>query len=84
MRIHWCLPLLLLTACATSTGPVPIGKDTLHGSLSLAFVVHLPTGVLIVNVLALAMFAASAALLWWRLRGRKAGTNAAPVHSTYQ
>ena len=28
MRIYWSLPLLLLTACATSTGPVPIGKDT--------------------------------------------------------
>jgi len=56
----------------------------LHGSLSLAFVVHLPTGVLIVNVLALALFAASTALLWWRLRRGRVATKAEPVHSTYQ
>lgn len=56
----------------------------LHGSLSLAFVVHLAAGVLIVNVLALAMLAASVALLWWRLRGGRAATRAEPVHSTYQ
>jgi hypothetical protein len=35
---------------------------------SLAFVVRLPTGVLIVNAFAVAMLAASAALLWRRLR----------------
>lgn len=56
----------------------------LRGALSLAFVVHLPAGVLIVNVLAGAMFAVSAALLWWRLRVGSAGTKAEPVHSTYQ
>jgi hypothetical protein len=56
----------------------------LHGTLSLAFVVQLPAGVLIVNVLALAMFAASAALLWWQLRGGRARMTAEPVHSTYQ
>lgn len=37
-------------------------------TLSLAFVVHLPAGVLIVNVFAIAMLGASAALLWRRLR----------------
>jgi hypothetical protein len=36
-------------------------------TFSLAFVVHLPTGVLIVNAFAVAMLAASAALLWRRL-----------------
>lgn len=40
----------------------------LRGALSLAFVVHLPTGVLIVNVFAIALLAASAALLWRRRR----------------
>jgi hypothetical protein len=40
--------------------------------LSLAFVVHMPAGVLIVNVFALAMLAASAALLWRHLRTRQA------------
>lgn len=44
----------------------------LRAALSLAFVVHLPAGVLIVNVFALAMLAASAALLWRRLRVRHA------------
>ena len=28
MRIYWRAPVLLLTACTTSTGPVPTGKDT--------------------------------------------------------
>ena len=37
-------------------------------TFSLAFVVHLPSGVLIVNAFAVAMLAASAALLWRRLR----------------
>lgn len=37
-------------------------------AFSLAFVVHLPAGVLIVNGFAIAMLAASAALLWRRLR----------------
>lgn len=41
----------------------------LRSTLSLAVVVHLPAGVLIVNVLALALFGASAALLW-RRRGQ--------------
>jgi hypothetical protein len=56
----------------------------LRGSVSLAFVVHLPAGVLIVNVLAVAMFAASVALLWRRLREGRAGTKTEPAHSTYQ
>jgi hypothetical protein len=42
----------------------------LRGALSLSVVVHLPAGVLIVNVLALALCAASAALLWRRVRMR--------------
>lgn len=51
--------------------------DSLHafpllGALSLALVVHLPAGVLIVNMFALTMLAASAALLWWNLRTRQA------------
>jgi hypothetical protein len=37
-------------------------------TFSLAFVVHLPTGILIVNAFAVAMLAASAALLWRRFR----------------
>jgi len=37
-------------------------------TFSLAFVVHLPTGVLIVNAFAVAMLAASAVLLWRRIR----------------
>lgn len=40
----------------------------LRGGLSLAFVAHLPSGVLVVNVFAIAMMAASAVLLCWRLR----------------
>lgn len=39
----------------------------LRGAFSLALVVHLRSGVLIVNVFALAMLAASAVLLWRRL-----------------
>jgi hypothetical protein len=46
----------------------------LRGALSLAFVVHLPAGVLVVNVFALAMLAASAALLW-----RQLGTRQSPA-----
>ncbi len=42
---------------------------------SLAFVVHLPGGVLIVNAFAVAMLAASAALLWRRLRARNLNKN---------
>jgi len=38
------------------------------GGLSLAFVVHMPSGVLIVNVFALAMLAATGVLLCWRVR----------------
>ena len=38
------------------------------GGLSLAFVVHMPSGVLIVNVLAVLMLAATAVLLCWRMR----------------
>jgi hypothetical protein len=41
----------------------------LRGGLSLGFVIYLPTAVMVVNVFALGMFAASAALLWWRARG---------------
>jgi len=37
-------------------------------TFSLAFVLRLPTGMLIVNAFAVAMLAASAALLWRRLR----------------
>ena len=37
-------------------------------TFSLAFVVHLPAGVLVVNGFAVAMLAASAALLGWRFR----------------
>jgi hypothetical protein len=37
-------------------------------TFSLAFVVRLPSGVLIVNAFAVVMLAASAALLWWRVR----------------
>lgn len=37
-------------------------------TFSLAFVVRLPAGILIVNAFAVAMLAASAALLWRRLR----------------
>jgi hypothetical protein len=37
-------------------------------TFSLAFVVHLPTGLLLVNAFAVAMLAASAALLWRRCR----------------
>jgi hypothetical protein len=44
----------------------------LRGALSLAVVLHLPAGVLVVNVFALAMLAASAALLWRHLRRRQA------------
>jgi hypothetical protein len=44
----------------------------LRGALSLAFVVHVPAGVLVVNVFTLAMLAASAALLWRHLRTRQA------------
>ena len=40
----------------------------LQGAFSLAFVVHLPAGVLIVNGFAMALLAASAALLCWRRR----------------
>ena len=40
----------------------------LRAAFSLAFVVHLRSGVLIVNVFAMAMLAASAALLWRRQR----------------
>jgi hypothetical protein len=43
----------------------------LRGALSLAVVMHLGEGVLIVNVLALTMVAASAALLWRRVRHDK-------------
>jgi hypothetical protein len=43
----------------------------LRGALSLAFVVHLPAGVLVVNVFALVMLAASAALLWRHLMRRQ-------------
>jgi hypothetical protein len=43
----------------------------LRGAFSLAFVLHLRSGVLIVNVFALAMLAASAALLWRHLRTRR-------------
>jgi hypothetical protein len=46
----------------------------LRGGLSLAFVVHLQSGLLIVNVFALAMLAASAALLWRNLWARQAST----------
>ena len=42
----------------------------LRGAFSLAFVVHLPAGVLIVNAFAIAVLSASAALLWRRLRTR--------------
>ena len=45
----------------------------LRGALSLAFVLHLRSGVLVVNVFAFALLAASAALLWRRLRMRRAG-----------
>lgn len=38
----------------------------LRGALSLAFVVHLPAGVLIVNAFAAALFMASVRLLWRR------------------
>lgn len=41
-------------------------------TFSLAFVVHLPAGVLVVNAFAIAMLAASAALLWWRVRTQPA------------
>jgi hypothetical protein len=37
-------------------------------TFSLAFVVRLPAGILIVNAFAVAMLAASVALLWRRLR----------------
>jgi hypothetical protein len=50
----------------------------LGGALSLGLVVQLPTGVLVINVFALAMFAASAALLWRRVRG------GGKAYSTYQ
>jgi hypothetical protein len=42
----------------------------LRGGLSLGFVIYLPAAVMVVNVFALGMFAASAALLCWRARGR--------------
>jgi len=42
----------------------------LGGALSLAYVAHLPAGVLVVNGFAIAMFIASAALLWWRFTRR--------------
>jgi hypothetical protein len=42
---------------------------SLRGAFSLAFVVHLPTGVLIVNVFAMTLLATSAVLLWRRLGG---------------
>ncbi|QOL47690.1 hypothetical protein [Massilia litorea] len=44
----------------------------LRGAFSLAFVVHGRSGVLIVNAFALAMLAASAVMLWRRLRTRRA------------
>lgn len=44
----------------------------LRGAFSLAFVLHVRSGVLIVNLFALAMLAASTALLWRRLRTRRA------------
>ena len=40
----------------------------LLAGLSVAFVVHLSSGVLVVNAFAIAMLAASAVLLGWRLR----------------
>ena len=46
------------------------GAYHLGGALSLAFVAHLPTGVLVVNGFAIAMFIASAALLRWRFTTR--------------
>lgn len=50
----------------------------LRGALNLGVVVYLPAAVLVVNVFALGMFAASAALLWWRARGSR------NAYSTYQ
>jgi hypothetical protein len=50
----------------------------LRGALNLGVVIHLPTAVVIVNVFALGMFAASASLLWWRARG------GGQAYSTYQ
>jgi hypothetical protein len=41
----------------------------LRAGLSLGWVIYLPTAVMVVNVFALGMFGASAALLWWRARG---------------
>ncbi len=40
-----------------------------RGALNLGVVIQLPAAVLVINVFALGMFAASAALLWWRTRG---------------
>lgn len=42
----------------------------LGGALSLAYVAHLPAGILVVNGFAIAMFIASAALLRRRFTGR--------------
>lgn len=44
------------------------GSYLLRGALNLGAVIHLPNAVLVLNVFAIGMFAASAALLWWRVR----------------
>jgi len=40
----------------------------LRGALNLGAVIYLPNAVVVLNVFAIAMFAASAAMLWWRVR----------------
>jgi len=40
-----------------------------RGGLNLGAVVYLPNAVLVLNLFAIGMFAACAALLWWRVRG---------------
>ena len=44
------------------------GGYRLRGALNLGAVVYLPNAVVVLNVFAIGMFAASAALLWWRAR----------------
>lgn len=45
------------------------GSYLLRGALNLGTVIHLPNAVLVLNGFAIGMFAASAALSWWRVRG---------------
>lgn len=44
------------------------GSYRLRGALNLGAVIYLPNAVLVLNVFAIAMFGASATLLWWRVR----------------